>query len=265
MKKSILIIFLAVGFFGNNVYAQSLKDNQWSFQTRFGNRSALFSLVHNLLWGIGSKVCDSEGSEFWNKNSWWIPISNYYIDVPVSMTTPEGKVEFAHGNFWQRYLWGFNNYSVGFEVTWQQVRSPIGLFLDCDYKHYEIEMKFHNEESFNKYTTQSIVPAMGVRCKFGGFEKKKNLIIELGAAYNYNLSFKGKYDNSTNIVNNGIIGIYGIGYEIPATRGAISLRYQMNHYNYFNENFTPDNGATYPYQGVKSTIGSFNLSFSKRF
>ena len=267
MKKRGLIILLITCILTasnmNNAYGQELKENQWLIQPRFGSRAALFSLAY-----LGAKVvsyafaCDYP--EIADKYR-WLPISNFYIDMPVSMTTPEGKIEFEHGNFWKRYLWGFDSYSFGFEVSWRRVLSPVDFFFDCDYKHYELKMRFPNEESFGKYTTQSIVPALGIRYKFGDFINEQNTVIELGAGYNYNIGFKGKYDNSTNVVNNGIVGIYGIGTGSPSTKVTVTLRYQMNHYNYFNENYTPDNGATYPFKGVKSTIGCFSLAISKMF
>jgi len=250
MKKSVLVIFFIACSLGGNVYGQ-LNDNQWSFQPRFGSQSFL-------LGGLG---LPADYNDFW-----WFPATYLCINAPISMETPNGKVDFDYGNFWEKYyLWGFRNYSIGFEVTWQKRTLPIGLFFDCDYKHYVLDMKFPGEDSHNKYTTQSVVPALGFRCIFGSFDKKANPLIELGAGYNYNFSFKGKYGNETEAINNGIIGIYGVGFDFPATRTILTLRYQMNHYNYFNESYTPDSGATYPYKGVKSTIGCFNFSWSHRF
>ena len=263
MKKSILTFLCIACLFAGNVYGQSFRENQWSFKPRFVDRAGLLNLAYNAL--IGGLSLGLEGNDAWDKITPWLPASYLCIDG-VSMKTPDGKVKFDYGNVWEKYyLWGFRNYSAGFEVTWQKRRFPIGAFLYCDYKHYTMDMKFPNETEYTKHITHSIVPALGIRCNFGTFDKRVYPVVEAGIAYNYNFKFKGKYGNDLKAVNNGIVGIYGAGVEIPYARMVLTIRYQMNHYNYFNEDYTPDNGVTYPYKGVKSTIGDFSLSLSQRF
>ena len=264
MKRKFLIFFCVACLFAGNMYGQSPREHQWSFQPRFGNRSILLNMAYGAL--ANGLDAGFEDSETWQKIVPFLPATYLCIDAPISMKTPDGKVAFDYGNVWKKYyLWNFCNYSIGFELSWQKRRFPVGLFLDCDYKHYLLDMKLPGEDIYSKYITQSIVPALGLRSNFGSFMQKVNPVIELGAAYNYNFSFEGKYGNDKNAVKNGITGIYGVGVEFPALRSVLTIRYLMNHYNYFNENYTPDKGITYPYKGVKSTIGCFNLSFSKRF
>lgn len=262
MKKSILVFLCVTCLFAGNVYGQSFRENQWSFKPRFSTSSVIVNGAYAVIVNVLSGALD----ENFGKIAPWLPYDSYVFYVPLSVKTPDGKAEFNHGNFWKEYFIGnFNNYSFGLEVTWQKRRFPIGAFFYCDYKHYVMDMKFPGENEYAKNTTQSVIPALGLRYNFGAFDKKIYPVIELGAAYNYNFSFKGKYGNDLDAVNNGIISIYGIGCEIPAARTVLTLRYQMNHYNYFNEDYTPDNGVTYPYKGVKSNIGGFSLSLSQRF
>jgi hypothetical protein len=215
-------------------------------------------------------------------------------NLPLKMSGPNGDIEIQRRKlnlkFWKDdYKFDYGDFYAGMKVVYVNPTSVIGGFAFLDYKNKGFDMKYPDAEEYTRHYTQAIAPALGLRVRTGkltGF----HWVFETGAAYNYNFKYNGSYNNSTAVVNNGITGIYGFGFEwITGRRNdyesgmsldgmswsssqyatkdsylSLTLQYHKDHYNFFNENFSPDGGITKPYQGFRSNIGYLCLTLTVR-
>jgi hypothetical protein len=210
-------------------------------------------------------------------------------NLPLKMSGPDGDIEVSHRKlnlkFWKdNYKFDYGDFYAGMTMIYVNPLSVIGGFAFLDYKNKGFDMKYPGEEDYRRHYAQAIAPALGLRVRTGrltGF----HWVVEAGAAYNYNFKYNGSYDNKLDVINNGFTGIYGIGFEFISGRRndrrysssttsyqyaskesyfSMTLQYQKDHYNFFNESFSPDGGTMKPYQGFRSNIGYLCLTIVVR-
>lgn len=158
----------------------------------------------------------------------------------------------------------FSNIQYGLKVGWAPKLSPFGIYLSCSYQFRRFEAQFENTE-MNKYKLHGVRPGLGIRITpFIGLleDDKWSPLIELGTGYNYYFSSKAPYDNNKKQFNNGMTSTFSIGAR--NTSIAITGGVEIDHYNLFNQDFTPD-GIVYPYENVKTKHFTIFVSFSHEF
>ena len=118
----------------------------------------------------------------------------------------------------------------------------------------------HEKIYFNR---QTINPEIMLRLRLGNYiSHTYNPLVEIGGSYNFAFACKGLSKNAKS-VNDGFRGAIGIGMGNTEKHFSITIRYEYDFYNWFNEKWSPDGGKTHPYEGFKSKIGSlmFRTSF----
>lgn len=243
MKKVLFISLLAVSCIISHAQNQfsvtvnATTTNYWV--ATIGN--ALLSPINNH--GSDDEVLFSVG---------W----NYKFPVSVANNAPDGFGEMRGGYArafstpWKRV----GDYSIGVTGSWANVDTPVGAYAGVNYKSNEVVFKDDDRNDRTHY----ISPEMGLRFRLGEY---RGLLIEVGAAYDAVLSYNGKYhDYSKDAVNSGICANMGIG--LWGQSAAIVIRYSHPTYNYYNQDFTPDNGITFPFKGVNRKLGYISLGAS---
>ncbi|MDR2564209.1 MAG: hypothetical protein LBC98_09775, partial [Prevotellaceae bacterium] len=154
----------------------------------------------------------------WGVHFGWMPINHWAL--PLKMNGPDGPVEIKRRKPKIFPLSDFprSDFYISLKGIVRNPQSRIGGFFFLDYRNRGFEMKYPGEEEFKTHITQSISPAAGLRLSIGNMVKPFKLVLEAGAAYNYNFKYKGSYDNDLKAVNNGISGIYGVGFEFSSGR-----------------------------------------------
>lgn len=226
------------------------------------------------------------------RTAWFVITPTYsakIANVPLGVTAPDGtKLDVC-----RRYK-GFKtfindikdgkglcigDFRTGLNFTVLFPRAYMGLRLGCNYSNSGFRMKYPGEEEYTRHNARGVSPELALRFTIGDPSRICHLLLELGAAYTYNFSYKGSFDNSKDIVGNGTTGIFGIGFDFnPGFEGTISnnttyvssssdrlytsltLEYRYDFYNYFNPSYTPD-GITYPYKDFKSKRGGIYFNF----
>ncbi|MDE7441780.1 MAG: hypothetical protein K2M69_06425 [Muribaculaceae bacterium] len=159
----------------------------------------------------------------------------------------------------------FSNIQYGLKVGWSPKFSPFGVYVSCAYQFRRFEADF-SQVGPTTYKFNSVRPGIGIRVTpfISWLEDEKWCpILEVGTSYNYNFKVKGAYDNAKDQFNSGMISTFGIG--IRNQKVAISGGVEIDHYNVFNTDFTPDQGITFPYADVKSTHLNIFISVATEF
>lgn len=186
-----------------------------------------------------------------------------------SVNNGGAKVKLDKGSYWGfKSKDMFSHVCYGLKFGWQPELSPFGIYVACAYQFNKFKAQFDpNINSWEKYKMNSIRPGIGIRITpFINMLKDKggSPIIEVGTSYNYYFSCKAPYDNDKNQFKSGMISTLGIGtrfYRHVSVTGGVEL----DHYSIFNQEFTPDNGISYPYKDIKSKKMTIFISVSHDF
>ena len=253
--SKILLLAVVLTTFQSNVHAQKLHDSQWSVRPRLVTNNVIVTAVGTSLLGI---VEDSDAYKY-------LPEITAMFPVGVSINTPTGKMVFDEASFWKRFLLGgFTktpkiNYRAGLEVMYQKRTFPIAVYVNCDYMYDKYIMRETFETDFTKYIRQGVSGTFGNRVFIGSIFNRLRPVIDAGVTYNYYFKYKGSYDGDLNAINNGLSFIVGIGIENQQSRRCVMLRYERQCYDYFNNDFTPDGGVTFPYKDHSSRFGAISV------
>lgn len=202
-------------------------------------------------------------------------ISGTYFHLPMEMSGPNGDIEIdkrrSDKSLWTSFS-KFGDFNAGLKIILIRPRSHVGGFMYLDYKNKGFEMKYPGETEFKTHAVETIAPALGLRFNTGDFTKSFAWLFEVGAAYNHNFKYSGSYNDDKKVVNNGITGIYGFGFEFrPGGRDnrseyttkdsyfSMTIQYHKDHYDFFNNNFSP-NGISTPYKGFTNNFGYVALN-----
>lgn len=201
------------------------------------------------------------------------------------------KMEFANGKakIYPKLLgfshidWGFRNYSLGYKVGYMPRVARLGFEVEADYIQdgYQIRMpdKFDVQQSIIK---RMVSGQLVMKYRFGKsitdmsnlgqnedinlsdfFKEITNVVVEVGAGYQHALHYHDKEINDKDAVNNGFIGIVGIGAYFPQVHLSWGIRYEHTFYDFYNKDFIYNGQPIY--EGSKSTFGKLYSTMSFTF
>lgn len=269
MKKAFLVLSILTSL---NVNAQKIHRNQWGLQPKFTTSSAplwgYLSLAENALL-IASGIDDmdtDEYSEFWAKNSWYIP-EFVFSYTNYSMSSDDGA-KVSQPYWWRQIvLWGDYShtfkFSAGYELSWKSLVSPFGAYIGIDWEYLQLDIDNSAEEG--KHRSQAVVPSAGLRFRLwgGSFEKGIKPALEIGGSYVYNFKYHGPNDYDLDALNNGLRGKISLGAEFPRAHTAILVEYKHEFFKHFNEDY--EHNGTKPFENYKNTFGEISLRLSRSF
>lgn len=219
-------------------------------------------------WGIGLIEQFSlgwiEDEETAYKVYRYIPRIGWQIPVTIDNSVPEGHVKM--GSPWRRTFSNpfkkLGDFNIGLSMSYDNMNTPFGFYVHAKYKSTEVIMKDDNVMDSRAHYFE---PGAGLRLLFG-----KVFVVEAGASYDYAFKYRGEWDkDGTKVINSGVCGDLGIGLTIANEgfdkRASFLLKYQHPFYNYFNKDYTPDDGITYPYADTKRKVGYFTFMFRYGF
>lgn len=161
----------------------------------------------------------------------------------------------------------FRNFEYGFQAGWQPRLSPFGFYVSCGYQFRQFRASLvEGKDVATKYKTSVLIPGIGIRITpFIDMLEDEGVspIIEIGSSYNVFLAAKGAFNNDKAQFNHGLTSTFSIGArtETYSVTGGVDI----DHFNLFNQEYTPDNGITYPYANIKSKHLVFHLSYVHDF
>lgn len=269
MKKSLYIFILLASL---NADAQKIHRTQWGVQPKIGVSSFALSGILNK---IESSILDAaevtdmdadEYSEFWAKNSWYIP--EIAFSFPIYSISSTDGAKLSRPYWWREiFLWGDYShtfkFSAGYEFSLKSLVSPWGAFLGVDWEYSQIALK--NCSEAGNHRSQAIVPSAGLRFRLWGgrFDKNIKPALEIGTSYVYNFKYHGPNDYDLDALNNGFRGKVALGIESPISHTAILVEYEHEFYKHFNPNYEYNNVK--PFEGYKNTFGEISLKISHSF
>ena len=225
-------------------------NNKFTFNIRTYTTNVYVGV--GLLAVYGSIIKDDEdplGSLF--------SMSPYMFAIPIHNTGNDeiGDLKSPYRRCLKAPWKDLGDYKVGLNLSYDNVTTPFGFYIGCDYKSVEVPT--------NKidHRTHYISPNAGLRLRYGETE---GLLLEIGGAYDIPFKYSGMFNNDINVVNSGVTLNFGIGgWQKSGT--SVILQYEHPIYNYFNEKFSLDGGASFPLMGVKRTMGYISLAFRYGF
>ncbi len=159
----------------------------------------------------------------------------------------------------------FNYLYYGIRFGWQPELSWFGIFVSCEYEHQRFKVQFDTNEDWERYKLHGIRPGIGIRltpCLSLLEDSGWSPIIEIGTNYNYFVKCKAPYDNDMEQFNNGMSTTWGIGARFK--KWSISARAEIDHFNLFNKDYTPDD-LIFPYKDVTTKSFMIFISVSHDF
>lgn len=168
-------------------------------------------------------------------------------NAPNSFGEMRGGYTRAFSTPWKR----IGDFRVGVGASWDNVNTPFGAYVGLNYKTNEVVFSDDNRNDRTHY----FCPELGMKLRFGN---GGGFLIETGASYDIAFAYKGKYhDYNKNAVNSGISIDMALG--IWAGAASFVIKYTHPTYNYYNKEFTPDNGVSYPFADVNRKMGYISL------
>ena len=270
MKKIIFLFALITSLYAN---AQKIHRNQWGLQPQIRTSSApLWGLLNGiensiLIFAVDMPNMDvKKYSEFWSKNSWYIPEIDFSYQIYSLSSDDGGKVSMPY--WWRQiFLWGDYShsfkFSAGYELSWKSLVSPFGAYLGVDWEYSQIDLKECSEAGMHR--SQAIVPSAGLRFRLwgGNFEKQIKPALEVGCSYIYNFKYHNPNDYDLDALNNGLRGKVAIGAEFPYSHTTFLLEYKHNFYNHFNQQY--EHLGMKPFESYTNTFGEISLRISRSF
>lgn len=266
MKMKIKCCLLALMLLGSSVIANAgngIKRNQWDY----GPEITLGSIYYGMAGSIGLSSLYSV--LFGEDRPHWAPLimtKTYFSDPNFpdffGQTGRNGKLRrTVSGHSKEESQWNLlKNFSVGYGVSYMSKEYPIGFSAKLAYeKHaFDAEMTDWTTENNDKFTTefskQMIVTEVLMKIRFGSYRKWfMNFCLEAGASYDHVIGAKTMSYSDTNTLNNGFTGIGGFSWGIPAMHLEVGGDLYFSFYDYFNKDFTPDGGNTFPLNHEKKS------------
>lgn len=262
--KRVMIALLLTGSVVSTFAQFKIKRDVFYFTPQIGTGNFYSNLVGNLVALTGYTVVtgwDITGSLLKVKGH-TIPINQLSYEY-FSVDTPNGHISVDNGDLFGFKAFDlFDNIYAGADFGWYNKTFPIGIYGQLYYHYNHFKAQFQGGDAPIKYQAHSVVPGIGLRFNLGNYEKKGYPILEVGTNYYYHFKYKGAYENSDEI-NNGIAVRVAVGYEI-VHRASLLIEGNMKCYDYFNSDFTPDDGENYPYEGLSSRSIDFRIKWVYR-
>jgi len=251
-------------------------------------RVFLYTLVFSLPTGVTAQT-DFFFNFYGGSTNFW---SNIYMQLPTAfintliagddeevnnmslrydffhIKSDGSKLDMDDGNFWGfKAKDMFRNIQYGFKFGFQPQLSYFGVYISCAYQHRQFQARLDDIiDEWSKFRLNYISPGIGIRVTplLGLLEDDGwSPIVEVGTSYNYNINCTGPYGHDKDQFNNGLTNTFAIGVrmeEFSVTGGV-----EIDNYNLFNQDYTPDNGNTYPFKDFKSHHLTIFLSISQDF
>lgn len=260
IRKTLFTLLLAGSVM--SMYSQNeVKRNVFYFTPQIGTGNFYSNLIGNIVALTGYTVITG-----WDCTNCLLKVKGHLIPINqlsyeyFSMDMAKSKVQIDNGNFFGFQAFDlFDNIYAGGDFGWYNKNFPIGIYGQLYYHYNHFKAKLPEAESYTKHLAHSIVPGIGLRVNFGNYEKLAYPILEAGINYYYHFKYKGEYTN-LDAINDGIAVRVAMGYEFTH-RCSLLLEGNIKCYDYFNTQFTPDNGQTYPYAELKSRSVDFRIKW----
>lgn len=231
----------AQGFFFT---IRGVSDNAWS--------STVLDVAEGLISGLSGGYVGTEGG--------------YTVDI-FNLKDNGKKVDVQGSNYWgfkARDLFGYMEF--GTKIGWHGPYSPIGVYGQCYYNLQNQKIRFDHDSDYGKYRTNMLKVGGGIRV-IPWFKESGSLFLEVGSTYNMVIGCKTPYGDDKSQFNNGASTDFAIGYNWKGDYRNTSLTVgtNINHYNYFNTDYTNDGGYYFPYANTKSTSLTVYLRLATYF
>jgi hypothetical protein len=185
----------------------------------------------------------------------------------VSVKDSQGRIHIDNGNYFgfkAKDL--FNNFGYDITFGYQPRFSIFGVFVNGGYKFRQFRMQADRTiEYHEKYKLNTVTAGVTLRITpLIRMYRHRNWspIIELGTKYNKVFSCKAPYDNDTEQFGNGLSTNIAAGVRFKTS--SIAVAYEMAHYDYFNKEYTSQDGSQ-PYTDIKSSNQSVTLKMQLDF
>lgn len=250
MKSNIKCGLLALLLLGSSVMAYAdngIKRSEWSLRTELSTSNVVygsFGMVGSAcLWGLLKKNRENE------EMPWWFPT--------ITLRSPSLSDTYYKDNM---FNFGFPCYSIGESLTYMSKELPVGFWTKLAYDRQKFTGK---EEKYPTVSKHMIVPELGLKIRFGKYRTAESIFtLDIGASYDYIISANGPYSGK-NYLNQGLSGIIGFSYGSPQYHFQSGINISTQFYNFYNKEFTPDNGYTKPFE--KFDMKSYIISGYIRF
>ena len=253
---------LILGFLISSVSIPASAENDF-FINVYGGSTNLWSSV---FLQVPSNLVNSLISEALGEEKGFGGALRYDI---FSIKNDGDKIKVDDGSYWGfKSKDMFSNVQYGMKFGWQPELSPFGVYISCGYQFNKFRVQFDpNINEWEKFKIHSIRPGIGIRITpFINMleEKEWSPILEVGTSYNYYIGCKAPYNNNKEQLKSGMISSFGIGARFYENF-SITAGVELYHYSMFNQDFTPDDGITYPYKDIKTKKTTIFLSISHDF
>lgn len=211
-------------------------------------------------------------------NLWISPLSAMALSKDwsydwMAVKDSQGKIDVKDGHFFgftARDL--FRSFGIGLTVGFQPAFSPFGIYATGGYDFRQFRMQPDRSiDSYEKYKPSSFDVGMGIRIApallFTDDEPNASPFIEIGTKYNKVFSCKAPYGNDKNQFNAGFTTRFAIGIRNVDDEDemfSFFFYYEMPNYNYFNKDFTLENGMK-PYQDITAKSHRIGLGLTMEF
>lgn len=191
----------------------------------------------------------------------------------MSVSDSNGKMDVKSGNpFGFKASDLFRSFGIGLTAGYQPAFSAFGIYVTGGYDFRQFRMQPDKLlDYYEKYKPSSFSAGLGIRIApallFMDEEPKGTPFIEIGTKYNKVFSCKAPFDNAKEQFNSGFTTRLSVGVRNVKSDGfaySLFVYYEMPTYDYFNKDFTLDNGVK-PYENIKSKIHSIGLGVTHEF
>jgi len=298
MKMKIKCCLLALMLLGSSGIVDAgngIKRSEWSFKPEITTDNIALGMVG--MFGIRALEQFAYDED---PAPWWVPYVSYrgnpgmYLKEDYTYhirTTRNDRTNEATMFYDDKIrLVDFKDmgYSFGGSVTFMSKEMPLGFWAKFSYerqvykikgasgvKGYMSEGEWVYDKASENYKSaigeiigegitlskQMIVPEVGLKIRFGKYRTADQIFtIDLGTRYDYAIDSKGIY-NGKDVVNSGISGIFGFAYGRPDKHFQVGFNYEHPFYNYFNKDYSPDGGRTYPFKNTHNGWYRFAMTF----
>ena len=244
----------------------------------------LFMLASFLQFFLPCKALAGDGEFFIgvaarSGNLWISPLSALALSKDLSydwmsVKDDQGKLDVSDGSpfgFKARDL--FRSFGIGVTFGYQPLFSPLGVFATAGYDFRQFRMQPDRAvEGYEKYKPSSWNAGVGIR--FAPLllfnddnEPGASPFVEVSTKYNSVFACKAPYDNAKDQFGSGFTTRFAIGIrsvDDDDDMYSFFIYYEMPNYNYFNKDFTLDDG-TKPYQNINAKMHRIGLGLTMEF
>ena len=271
MKKYLIFVFLFVALC---CQGQRIDRSHWTVtpiikSTSFGGTMLLGYFNYLIHMGSANFIHYSNSGDGYSEeinypiHNWHFPKIRYMFPL-THVSSPDGA-SISRPFWWRNLLWGVYShtfkFSAGYEVSWKSMVSPWGIFAGAEWEYHHLRLTGGNE--VGAHYSQAIVPYAGIRYRIGGgdIEKNKKWMpnFEFTGAYVKNFKYHSEHHYDKSALGNGFRGTIGVGFNFKEFY-SINLRYEHDFFDHFDQDFTPDDGTTYPFEGYKTRFGDLYIT-----